>query len=110
MNYKRLIWIFGALFIIIYGNFYPIIKYNSFLGINSKWTRQSAEVWKKTHIFAGRLWFTSGILIFIYSMIFNVSHSEFAFSIIICILIFTPRLYSFYISRMGKFDNNLYQQ
>ena len=54
--------LFGLLFIFI-GNYMPKIKQNSTLGIKISWTLQNEENWNKTHRFAGKVWFFSGIVV-----------------------------------------------
>ncbi len=46
----------GILFAFM-GNIMPTLKPNYFAGIRTPWTLESEENWRKTHIFAGRLWF-----------------------------------------------------
>ena len=66
----------GILFIVI-GNYMPQIRFNYSFGIKTPWTLSSENVWKKTHIAGGYLYFLIGI-IFILS---SISDSSMAFYI-----------------------------
>jgi uncharacterized membrane protein len=48
-------------FIVVLGNYLPIIKPNYFIGVRTPWTLESEEVWTKTHRFSGRLWVAGGL-------------------------------------------------
>ena len=58
----------GLLFMTL-GNYFKVIKQNYFLGIKTPWTLESEEVWKLTHILAGKLWIVGGLLIVILSLV-----------------------------------------
>ncbi len=51
----------GLLFAFL-GNYFKTIKPNYFIGIKTPWTLENEEVWKKTHIMGGKLWFVGGLL------------------------------------------------
>jgi uncharacterized membrane protein len=106
VNTLRAIWIISAIFIIIYGNFYPVIKFKSFLGINNRWTNNNPVVWKMTHEFSGKMWFVIGIIAALYSTIFDISNTALILSLVIFALVMLPRLYSFYISKKMEKQNN----
>ena len=53
--------IIGLLFAFL-GNYFKTIKPNYFIGIRTPWTLENEEVWKKTHILGGKLWFVGGLL------------------------------------------------
>jgi uncharacterized membrane protein len=53
--------IVGLLFAFL-GNYFKTIKPNYFIGIKTPWTLESEEVWKKTHLLAGKMWFVGGLL------------------------------------------------
>ena len=48
------------LFMII-GNFLPKMRKNYFIGIRTPWTLANEEVWKKTHLLGGKIWFFVGL-------------------------------------------------
>lgn len=51
----------GLLFAFL-GNYFKTIKPNYFIGIRTPWTLENEEVWKKTHVMGGKLWFVGGLL------------------------------------------------
>src|SRR5574343_214521 len=53
--------IIGLLFTFL-GNYFKTIKPNYFIGIRTPWTLENEEVWKKTHLIGGKLWFVGGLL------------------------------------------------
>ena len=53
--------IIGLLFAFL-GNYFKTIKPNYFIGIKTPWTLENEEVWKKTHLIGGKLWFIGGLL------------------------------------------------
>ena len=53
--------IVGLLFAFL-GNYFKTIKPNYFIGIRTPWTLENEEVWKKTHLLGGKMWFIGGLL------------------------------------------------
>jgi len=51
----------GLLFAFL-GNYFKTIKPNYFIGIKTPWTLENEDVWKKTHVMGGKLWFVGGLL------------------------------------------------
>lgn len=51
----------GMVFAVM-GNVMPKIRENYFIGIRTPWTLSDADVWRKTHRIAGKLWFTGGVV------------------------------------------------
>jgi uncharacterized membrane protein len=51
----------GLLFAFL-GNYFKTIKPNYFIGIRTPWTLENEDVWKKTHLMGGKLWFIGGLL------------------------------------------------
>ncbi len=41
----------------IFGNYMSTLRFNWFVGIKTPWTLSDEDIWRKTHVFAGRLWF-----------------------------------------------------
>lgn len=44
------------------GNYFQTLRPNYFIGIRTPWTMSSENVWKQTHLLAGRLWLAGGLL------------------------------------------------
>lgn len=51
----------GLLFAFL-GNYMKTVKPNYFIGIRTPWTLENEEVWRKTHLLGGKLWFIGGLL------------------------------------------------
>lgn len=44
------------------GNYFQTLRPNYFIGIRTPWTMSNENVWKQTHLLAGRLWLAGGLL------------------------------------------------
>ncbi len=44
------------------GNYLTTVKPNWFVGFRTPWTLENEDVWRKTHLLGGRLWFGGGLL------------------------------------------------
>lgn len=93
----------GLLFMAL-GNYFKVIKQNYFLGIKTPWTLESEEVWKLTHILAGKLWIIGGLLITILSLILPENVNFYIFITITAIISILPIGYSYLIFK--KLNNS----
>ncbi len=91
----------GLLFMAL-GNYFKVIKQNYFLGIKTPWTLESEEVWKLTHILAGKLWIIGGLLIVILSLIIPENINFYFFLSITAIISIVPIVYSYFIFKKLK--------
>lgn len=96
----------GALLMIM-GNYFKVIRPNYFIGIRTSWTLESEEVWKSTHVFAGKLWFIAGFLIIAGSLIFEMPVISKVFLALILLIAIIPVLYSYFKYRSLKKEENL---
>ena len=94
----------GLLFMAL-GNYFKVIKQNYFLGIKTPWTLESEEVWKLTHILAGKLWIVGGLLIVILSLIIPENINFYFFLSITAIISIVPIVYSYLIFKKLKKSN-----
>lgn len=94
----------GLLFMAL-GNYFKVIKQNYFLGIKTPWTLESEEVWKLTHILAGKLWIIGGLLIIIFSLVITENINFYIFISITSIISIVPIVYSFLIYKKLKKSN-----
>ena len=101
-----LLYILIAVLILLMGNYMSNIRPNYFLGIKTPWTLESEMNWKKTHFFAGRLWFFSGILLILMLLTLPVRIKIFVYIGIILLLAFSPVLYSYIIYRKNDDKKN----
>lgn len=77
------------------GNYFKTIKPNYFIGIRTPWTLENEEVWKKTHLFGGKLWFIGGLLIFILSLIIPNDISAYLMISVTIFISVVPIIYSY---------------
>lgn len=85
--------IIGLLFAFL-GNYFKTIKPNYFIGIRTPWTLENEEVWKKTHLIGGKIWFVGGLLMAMTFLIPN-NFREYTFFGITAVIIIIPILYSY---------------
>lgn len=88
---------FLGLFFIIFGNYLPKVSPNHVVGIKLPWTLNNTENWRKTHRFAGWIFFISGIVLLL------TSYWEMYWSVIsvTIIVILLPTCYSYLLSKKG---------
>ena len=85
--------IVGLLFTFL-GNYFKTIKPNYFIGIRTPWTLENEEVWKKTHLMGGKLWFVGGLLMAMTFVLPNTIQF-YAFMGITAIITIIPIVYSY---------------
>lgn len=97
MNMGRIVGLSILAIITVLGNYFGNIRPNWFVGIKTPWTLESEEVWKKTHILGGRLWFWGGLFGIICS--FFLSNAQlFSWMLVITIVIsIIPVVYSYFL-------------
>jgi uncharacterized membrane protein len=93
INTELIIPLVGLLFAFS-GNYFQTLKPNYFIGIRTPWTLESDEVWKKTHIIGGKLWFVGGILMTLSFLLPNAIKMIVFISIVVIITII-PIVYSY---------------
>lgn len=76
------------------GNMMPRIRQNYFFGFKTPWAIEDERVWIKTHRFAGRVWFFSGIACCI-SICLPIPEEIYVWLFLAVILII-PMIYSYY--------------
>lgn len=77
------------------GNYFKVIQPNYFIGIRTPWTLENREVWKLTHIFAGKLWFIGGFFIVLGALLFEITFFSTVFIVFVTVLAFIPMVYSY---------------
>ena len=85
--------IIGLLFAFL-GNYFKTIKPNYFIGIKTPWTLENEEVWKKTHIIGGKLWFVGGLLMALTFLLPN-EMQLYTFLGITAVITIVPIVYSY---------------
>lgn len=84
------------------GNYMTTVKPNFFVGIRTPWTLASEEVWRKTHLLGGKLWFWTGLALII-PVFFLSSEAFFPIMLIgIILMSFVPIMYAYFIFQKEK--------
>jgi uncharacterized membrane protein len=83
----------GLLFAFL-GNYFKTIKPNYFIGIKTPWTLENEEVWKKTHLMGGKLWFVGGLLMALTFVMPN-KIQIYTFLAIAAVITIVPIVYSY---------------
>lgn len=84
------------------GNYMSTIRPNYFLGIRTPWTLDNEEVWKRTHLLGGRLWFWGGIACLIASFSLPQHVLTIFFIAAVVIISLLPIIYSYLLFRKLK--------
>jgi len=90
------------LLLALFGNYMGNLRRNYFIGYKIPWTLNSDEVWKKTHVLAGKLWFWGGLLGFMVALT-SINKTYLLIPILTTIAI-VPILYAYFIHR--KLEKN----
>lgn len=90
------------LLFIALGNYMGNIRSNYFVGIRTPWTLENTEVWRRTHLVAGRLWFWGGLVCLIISFFISEPSVFVVIISVIAILSIVPVVYSYLIFRKLK--------
>ena len=85
------------LLLALFGNYMGNLRRNYFIGYKIPWTLNSDEVWKKTHVLAGKLWFWGGLLGFLVALT-NINKTYLLIPILAIITI-VPIIYAYFIHR-----------
>ena len=83
----------GLLFAFL-GNYFKSIIPNYFIGIRTPWTLENEEVWKKTHLIGGKLWFVGGLLMALTFVLPN-KIQIYTFLAIAAVITIVPIVYSY---------------
>lgn len=95
----KLIYTTLCISIILLGNYLPKCKRNSIIGIRTKWTLESDEVWYKTHRYIGKITVVAGILSTILSLVINANLSLILLLITLLGITVISLFYSYKISK-----------
>ena len=95
-----------GLFFAIIGNYLPNLKPNYFAGLRLPWTLENEENWRKTHLLAGKLWFTGGLFLAVVCLFLPSIAAIVAFFAVMTIIVLIPCVYSY---RLYKQQKNIEQ-
>ena len=104
-NWSKTGFIIAMGFMAVFGNLYPTIGYNYIIGIKNPWTQSNEHIWKKTHRFAGKIFFFGGLIGALYGILFNVNPVP--YMPVICVgytftLLLIPNIYSYLLYRQSQ--------
>jgi uncharacterized membrane protein len=94
--------ILAMVYITVFGNLYPTLKNKYLIGIKNSWTLSNELIWKKTHHFAGKVFFWGGLTGALYGILFDVNPVPYMPVIWVGYVFFlslVPRVYSYWIFR-----------
>ena len=103
-NPNMIVILVGTLFAFM-GNYFKVIKQNYFIGIKTPWTLESEEVWKLTHLLAGKMWVIGGIVIVICSLVLPENLNFYFLISITAVISIVPIVYSYLIYKKLKNTN-----
>jgi uncharacterized membrane protein len=109
-NWDKIGFILGMVYLAAIGNLYPTIKQNFFIGIKNSWTQSNELIWKKTHSFAGKVFFWGGLVGALYGILFNVnpvSYMPVIYVGYVFALGFAPKIYSYLLYRQMQLTNQI---
>jgi len=92
---ERLTLITISLFFGAIGNMMVNIKPNYFVGIRLPWTLEDEGNWRKTHRFAGKLWFALGIPLALIVLLVPLEYASTIFMVCMGVIVILPLAYSY---------------
>ncbi|HZV13347.1 MAG TPA: SdpI family protein [Candidatus Kapabacteria bacterium] len=98
----------GFTFLAFLGNYMRTVRPNWFIGIRTPWTLESPEVWKRTHDIGGKLFFYSGVIGIIFTLIAGSEYGWIPFTVLMASAAFTV-VYSFVIYKKLEKETNQIQ-
>jgi uncharacterized membrane protein len=107
-NWSKTGFILAMGFTAVFGNLYPTIGYNYIIGIKNPWTQSNEHIWKKTHRFAGKIFFFGGLIGALYGILFNINPVPYMPVIFVgygFTLLLIPNIYSYLLYRQLQSQN-----
>ncbi|MDZ4807585.1 MAG: SdpI family protein [Bacteroidota bacterium] len=101
--------VFGSIGLMwcIMGNYMYNIRPNYFAGFRTKWALNNEENWKKTHLLAGKLWFTGGLLLAIVCLFSSEKGAVIIFLFVTLVTTIIPGIYSYRLYKKQKVLNSV---
>ncbi len=82
----RVVMVLVGLLLAALGNQMRRLKPNLFIGIRTPWTLRDPETWRKTHAYAGRLYFGVGLLVTVLALLLPIT-TILAFSLVLILAV-----------------------
>ena len=103
-----------GLFFALLGNYMRTVRSNWFVGIRTPWTLSNEEVWRKTHMLAGRIWFYGGLILAVICLFLSSEAAGIVLASGVGLMAFVPVVYSFFeyrkVVKLSKDVENTSQQ
>lgn len=97
VNIYQIVLTFVGIIFVVAGNYLPKNQPNIVAGYRLPWTVNDVNTWKKTHLFAGKIWIVIGLVLLILSWT-EIGYGALTAVLIIAALL-VPTGYSFIIAR-----------
>ena len=97
VNIYQIVLTFVGILFVVAGNYMPKNQPNAIAGYRLPWTVHDVNTWKKTHLFAGKIWIVIGLVLLILSWT-EIGYGALTAVLIIAALL-VPTGYSFIIAR-----------
>lgn len=97
VNIYQIVLTFVGIIFVVAGNYLPKNQPNIVAGYRLPWTVNDVNTWKKTHLFAGKIWIVIGLVLLILSWT-EIGYGALMAALIIVALL-VPAGYSFIIAR-----------
>lgn len=104
LDVSRIIAAYVGALLCVAGNYMPKFRHNYFCGIRTPWTLASETCWRRTHRFAGPLWFWGGLALAAGSFFFSGRWLAAATAALGAVLVVPAYLYSYFIYKSGGED------
>ncbi len=101
-NWSKIALLLSMVYITVIGNLYPTLKHKHLIGIKNSWTQSNETIWKRTHNFAGKIFFCGGLLGVLYGILFDVNPVPYMPVIYVgyvFTLVLIPHVYSYMLFR-----------
>ena len=86
-----------GLLLCVVGNFMPKFKHNYFCGVKTPWALADEENWRRTHRFAGPVWFWGGLFIAVCAFLLRGAALAAAMGAGVAVMLLAPYLYSYFL-------------
>ncbi len=94
--------VFIGLLVLFLGYLLKTVKPNYFIGIRTPWTLEDEQIWKKTHLVGGKLFFVAGVVIVFCAILLPADLSTRCSLVLISVIVLVSIFYSYYLYRQKE--------
>jgi uncharacterized membrane protein len=102
LNSEPFLYIILGVLLAYFGNFFPVLRPNHFIGIRVPWTLNNKDNWKKTHRLGGKMWIVGGIIIALGGILLPAQAAMILLLFVIFVICLVPVVYSYRLHRNDK--------